>query len=69
MVPPQKASAWPHAINAIDDSDDDLTQPPETRPPKPRRSGRTVANVSIGMMIQQGPKIYRAALDEEDTEQ
>jgi len=38
-------------------------------PPKPRRSGRTAANISIAMMIEQGPKTYRAALDEEDAKQ
>jgi hypothetical protein len=71
--------ALPHAINPIDDSDDDLTPPPDTQspqtphadtpPPKPRRSGRTAANVNIAMMIEQGPKTYRAALDAEDAEQ
>jgi len=67
-VQPPKAAALPRAlpcaINPIDDSDDDLTPPPETPPPetppaetpppKPRRSGRTAANVSIAMMIEQG---------------
>ena len=74
MVQPPKVTALPRAINPIDDSDDDLTPPPETPPPetlppKPRRSGRTAANVSIAMMIEQGPKTYRAALDAEDAEQ
>jgi len=69
MVQPLKAAALPHAINPIDDSDDDLTPPPETPPPKSRRSGRTAANVSIAMMIEKGPKTYRAALDAEDAEQ
>jgi hypothetical protein len=78
-VQPPKAAALPCAINPIDDSDDDLTPPPETPPPvtppaetpapKPRSSGRTAANVSIAMMIEQGPKTYRAALDAEDAEQ
>jgi hypothetical protein len=73
-VQPPKAAALPRAINPIDDSDDDLTPPPETPPleippPKPRRSGRTAANVSIAMMIEQCPKTYRAALDAEDAEQ
>jgi len=63
----------------IDDSDDDLTPPPETPPPetpppeipppKRRRSGRTAANVSIAMMIERGAKTYHAALDAEDAEQ
>jgi len=83
IVQPPKAAALPcalpHAINPIDDSDDDLTPPPETPPPetppaetpppKPRRSRRTAANVLIAMMIEQGPKTYRAALDAEDAEQ
>jgi len=79
MVQPPKTAAVPGAINPIDDSEDDLTPPPETPPPetppaetpppKPRRSGRTAANVSIAMMIEQGPKTYRAALDAEDAEQ
>jgi hypothetical protein len=73
-VQPPKATALPCALNPIDDSDDDLTSPPETPPPeiprpKPRRSGRTAANVSIAMMIEQGPKTYCAALDAEDAEQ
>jgi len=73
-VHPPKAGALPCAINRIDDSDDDLTPPPETPPPeipspKPRSSGRTAANVSIAMMMEQGPKTYRAALDAEDAEQ
>jgi len=82
-VQPPKAGALPCAlsrtINPIDDSDDNLTPPPETPPPetlppeklppKHRSSGRTAANVSIVMMIEQGPKTYRAALDEEDAEQ
>jgi hypothetical protein len=56
-VLPPKATALPLAINLIDDSDDDLppppgttppeSPPPEIPPPKPRRSGRTAANVSI----------------------
>jgi len=53
------------------------TPPPETTPretphpetPIPRTSGRTAANVSIAMMIEQGPKTYRAALNAEDAEQ
>jgi len=83
-IQPPKAAALPRVINPIDDSDDDLTPPPETPPPetpppetpatetpppKPRRSGRTAANVSIAMVIEQGPKTYRAALDAEDAEQ
>jgi hypothetical protein len=73
-VQPPKAAALPRVITPIDDSDDDFTPPPETRPaetppPKPRRSGRTAANVSIAMMIKQGPKTYRAALDADDAEQ
>jgi len=73
-VLPPKTAALPRAINPIDDSDDDLTPPPETPPPeilppKPRRSGRTAANKSIAMMIKQGPKTYRVALDAEDAEQ
>jgi len=73
------ATALPRAINPIDNLDDYLTPPPETpppetppvetAPPKPRRSGRTAANVSIAMMIEQGPKTYSAALDAEDAEQ
>ena len=44
MVQAPKAIASPRAINIIDDSDDDLTPPPETPPPEtpprqPRRSG------------------------------
>jgi len=81
-VQPPKAAALPRAlprvlpraINPFDDSDDDLTPlpeepPPEISPPKPRRSERTAANVSIAMMIEQGPKTYGAALDAEDAEQ
>jgi len=77
-VQPSKAAALrralPRPINLIDDSDDDLTPPPETPPaetpaPKPRRSGRTADNVSIAMMIEQGPKTFRAALDAEYAEQ
>jgi len=73
-VQPPKAVAWPRAINSIDGSDDDLTPPPETPPPeilppKPRRSARNAANVSIAMMMEQGPKTCRAALDAEDAEQ
>jgi hypothetical protein len=78
-VQPPKSTTLPRGINSIDDSDDDLTPPPETPPPetpppeipppKPRRSGRTAANVSIAMMIEQGPKTYRAALDAEDAEE
>jgi len=71
-VQPPKATALPRAINPIEDPDDDLTPPPETppreiQPPKPRRSRRTAANVSIAMMIEQGPKTYRATLDAEST--
>ena len=77
VKPPKAAAlpcALPCAINSIDDSNDDLTPPPdtppaETPPPRPRRSGRTAANVCIAMMIEQGPKTYRAALDAENTEQ
>jgi len=79
MVQPPKASALPGAIDPIDDSDDDLTPPPETPPPDtppadtpPRmliRSGRNAAIVSIAMMIEQGPETYRAALDADDAEQ
>ena len=71
-VKPSKATALPSAINPIDDSDDDLTPPPVTPPPetpRPRRRRRTGANLSIAMMIEQGPKIYRAALDAVDAEQ
>jgi len=73
-VHPPKATALPCAINPIDDSDYDLTMPPrtpppETPPPKPRRSGGTAANVSRAMMIERGPKTYRAALDAEDAAQ
>ena len=74
-----KASALPRAIIPIDDSHDDPTPCPETPPPetppeetpprKSRLSGRTAANVSIAMIIEQGPKTYRAALNAEDTEQ
>jgi len=72
-VQPPKATALPRAINPIDDSDDDLTPPPEIPPPeipppKPRKSGRTAANVNIAMMIEQGPKTYLAALHAEDAE-
>jgi len=69
MVQPPKAVALPRAINPIDDSDDDPTPPPETPPPKLGMCGRTAANVSIAMMMEQGPKTYRAALDAEDAEQ
>jgi len=77
LQPPKAAAlprALPRAINPIDHSDDDLTPPPETppaetSPPKPRKSGRTAANVSIAMMIEQGPKTYRAAFDVENAEQ
>jgi hypothetical protein len=67
-IQPQTTPRLPSAINPIDDLDDDLTPPPETPPaetppPKCRRSGRTAANVSIAMMIELGPKTYRAALD------
>jgi len=68
-VQPPKTTTLPCAINPIDIWDDDLTPPPETPPPKPRRSGRTTADVSIAMMIEQGPKTYRTALDAEDAEQ
>jgi hypothetical protein len=67
-----KAPTVPCAINSIDDSDNDLTLPPETPAPdtpKPRRRGRTADNVSIGMMIKKGPNTYRAALDAEHSEQ
>jgi len=33
-VQPPKATGLPRAINPIDDSDDDLTPPPETPPPE-----------------------------------
>jgi len=69
MVQPPKAAALPRAINPIDDLDYDPPPPPETPPPKPRRSGRTAANVSIAMMIEQGPKTYCTALDAEDAKQ
>jgi len=69
MVQPQKATALPRAINPIDNSDDDLTPPPETPPPKLRMTGRTAANIRIAMMIGQGPKTYCAALDAKDSEQ
>jgi len=66
----QKATALPLAILPIDDSDEDLTLPPETpQPPMLRRSRRTAANISIAMMIEQGPKTYGAALVTEDAEQ
>jgi hypothetical protein len=71
-VQPPKAAALPRAINPLGHSDDDLTLPPETPPPetpKLRRSGRTAANGRIAMMIEQGPKTYRAALDAEDAGQ
>jgi len=71
-VQPPKATALPRAINPIDHSDDNLTPPPEIQrveTPKPGRSGRTAANVSIAMMIEEGPKTYRAALDAQDAEQ
>jgi len=74
-----KATSLPLVINPIDDSDDDLTPPPETSPPdtpppeipppKPRRSGRTAANVSIATIFKQVPKTYGAALEAEDPEQ
>jgi hypothetical protein len=69
-----KATALPCAIIPIDNSDDDLTPPlgtphPEIPPPKPRRSGRTAANFSIAMMIEQGPKTYHTVLDAEDAGQ
>jgi len=64
------AAGLPRGINPIDDSDDDLTPPPETPPPespppetpplKPRRSGTDAAKIRITMMIEQGPKTYRA---------
>jgi len=72
QVQPPRPTASRHAIIPIDDSDDDLTPPPETPPLatlRPRRSRRTAANVSIAMMIEQGPKTYRATLDAEDAEQ
>jgi hypothetical protein len=34
-----------------------------------RRSRTTAPNISIAMMIEQGPKTYRSALDAEDAEQ
>jgi len=73
VVQPRKAAALRSAINQIDDSNDDLTPPPqtpppETLPPTPTRSGRTAANVSIAMMIEQGSKTYCTALDAEDAE-
>jgi len=69
MVQPPKAAALPPVTNPIDHSDHDVTPPPETPPPKPRLSGRTAANISIAMMIDQGPKTDYAALDAEDAEQ
>jgi len=78
-IHPLKATALPRAINPIDDSDDDLTPPPETPhpetppaetpPPKPSRSGSNAAIVSIAMMIEQGTKTCRAALDAETSVQ
>jgi hypothetical protein len=71
-VQPPKAIALPSVINPIDDWDDDFTPPPVTPPletPKPRGSRRTAANVSIAMMIEQGPMTYDAALHAEDAEQ
>jgi len=75
---PPKATALPRAINPIDDPHDHLTPPPETLPPEAppaeipppvaRTSGRTAANASIAMMIEQGPETYRAALDAEDAQ-
>jgi hypothetical protein len=70
-VQPRNATTFSCAINPIDDSDDELTLPSGTPPPetpKPRRRGRTAANVSIATMIEQGPKTYRAALGAEDAE-
>jgi len=74
MLQPPKATPLPHAINPIEDLDDDRPPPPETPPPetpspKRRRSGRTAANVSIAMMIEQGPETNHAALDAKDAEQ
>jgi hypothetical protein len=71
-VQPLKAATFPPAINPIDDSDNDLTPPPETpapETPKFRRSGRTAANISRAMVSEQGRKTYHAALDAEDAEQ
>jgi len=56
-VQPPKSPTMPLAINPIDDSDHDVTPPPETltmetTPPKPRSSWRTSAIVSIAMMIE-----------------
>jgi len=78
LLPPKAIALLP-AINPIDVLDHDLTPPPETPPPatplaetpppKPRRSGRTAANISIAVMTEQGPKSYRAAMDAEDAEQ
>jgi hypothetical protein len=69
MVQHPNVAALPYAINPIDNSDDDLTPPLETPPPKPVRSGCTTPNVTVAIMIEQGPKTYRAALDAEDAEQ
>ena len=68
-VQPPKEAESPRAINPIDNSDDHLTPPPETTPPMLRRRGRTAANISIAMMIEQGQKTYHAALDAEGAEQ
>jgi len=73
-VLPPKATALPRAINPIEDSDEDpmpplLTPPPEMPLQKLRRSGRTAANVSISMMIEQRPKTYLAPLEVEEPEQ
>jgi len=69
MVEPPEEAALRRAINPIDQSDDDLVLPPQSPPPKPRRSIRNASNVSIATMIKQGPKTYHAALDAEEAEQ
>jgi hypothetical protein len=68
-----KSAALQCAIIPVDDSDDDLTRSPETPPSdmpplKHRMSGRTAGNVSIAMIIEEGPRIYHASLDVENTE-
>jgi hypothetical protein len=83
-VQPPNATALPHGINPIDNSDSDLTPPPETPPPEIpppetpppeipppqlRRSGSTAGNVNIAMVIEHRPKTYRAGLDAEDAAQ
>jgi hypothetical protein len=69
VIQSPKAKVQPPKAAALPQTPPPETPPPEIPPPKPRRSGRTAANVSIAMMIEQGPKIYRAALDAEDAKQ